>query len=278
MLKLILKRLPSAVVTLVLLPVVAGEYFSRDTGKTYGIRPVQKLTLLFKMVRNNFRVPSASSFIYHLLMAAKIMNVPSSGSGVIVECGCFMGGSTVNLSLVAALCGRRLHVFDSFAGLPAPTEQDSAHRLLADGTEATYSEGAYVGSKETVVRNLRRYGDFRVCELHEGFFEQTLPDFSEPVVFAYLDVDLVSSLTTCLQHLWPKLIPGGFIFTDEADHMEMAGMFFDRRWWEDQFGADPPGLVGGGNGIGLFLSPGGFRSSLGYTAKIPSGTLPRRPG
>lgn len=278
MLKLILKRLPSAAVTLVLLPVVAGEYFSGDTGRDYGIGLTEKLTLLLKMVRNNVRVPSASSFIYHLLMAAKIMNVPSSTSGVVVECGCYMGGSTVNLSLVAARCGRKLHVFDSFAGLPAPSERDSAHLIPAEGMVATYHEGAYAGSREIVVRNLQRYGDLTVCELHEGYFEDTLPDFSEPVVFCYLDVDLVGSLTTCLRHLWPRLIPGGFLFTDEAHHLEMAGMFFDRSWWQDEFGSDPPGLIGGGNGVGLFLGRGGFGSSLGYTAKLRPETLSRRPG
>jgi hypothetical protein len=36
--------------------------------------------------------------------------------------------------------------------------------------------------------------------------------------------------------------------------------------------------VGGGNGLGLLLHPGGFRSSLGFTAKLKTQELPRRVG
>ena len=39
--------------------------------------------------------------------------------GVVVECGCFLGGSTANLSLVCEVVGRELIVYDSFEGLPA---------------------------------------------------------------------------------------------------------------------------------------------------------------
>ena len=44
--------------------------------------------------------------------------------GVVVECGCFMGGSTANLSLVCGIVGRGLIVYDSFEGLPRPTPGD----------------------------------------------------------------------------------------------------------------------------------------------------------
>jgi O-methyltransferase len=274
----ILRRLPSVLVTIILLPVVAGRYFRSETGRGYGVSLFDKLRLLMSIVRNNALVPTASNFVYHLLMAAAILNVPRETEGVIVECGCYKGGSAVNLSLIAAMCGRELHLFDSFAGLPSPSPTDEGHLLVVDQEVRTYAAGAYAGTLEEVTHNVERYGALGSCTFHEGFFEETLPKFDCNVVFAYLDVDLAASEETCLRHLWPLLIEDGYLFTDEAPHLEIAAQFFDRQWWQSEFGAEPPGLVGAGNGLGLFLREGGFSSSIGYTIKLTRERLDREPG
>jgi len=278
MLRLIARRLPSALVTILLLPVVARRFFRRETGVDYGITPARKLRLLGTMIRNNARVPSASNFISHLLMAAEILNVPPDTPGVLVECGCYKGGSTVNLSVVAAACGRKLHVFDSFEGLPEPDSVDAGHVVVTEHSVSTYERGAYAGTLDEVTTNVRRFGALEACVFHRGYFSDTLAGFDEPVAFAYLDVDLATSEKECLHRLWPLLVPGGFVFTDEAHHLEIAELFFDRQWWTSEFASPPPGLVGAGNGLGLFLHEGGFRSSIGYTVKLDRDELDRRPG
>lgn len=278
MLRLIARRLPSALVAILLLPVVARRYFRRETGLAYGMTLPRKLRLLIMMVRNNARVPSASNVISHLLMAGEIFNVPPETPGVLVECGCYKGGSTVNLSRVAAACGRTLHVFDSFEGLPEPDSVDAGHMVVAEQSVSTYQRGAYAGPLEEVRSNVRRFGSLDACIFHRGLFSDTLPDFHEPVVFGYIDVDLAASEKTCLVHLWPLLAPGAFMFTDEAHHLEIAELFFDRQWWTSELHTPPPGLVGAGNGLGIFLHEGGFRSSIGYTVKLDRGDLDRRPG
>ena len=274
-----LVKLLATLVLLLLLPIVGRRYFRGSTGRAYGVGLGTKLRLLVAMVRNNMVVPTASSWITHLLLATEILNVPPSVKGVIVECGCFKGGSTVNLSLVAAACGRELHVFDSFAGLPDPHPGDSGHLLMVDGEVQTYAAGAYAGSLQEVMTNIERFGAREVCTFHKGYFEDTLPGFDQPIVFAWIDVDLASSEKTCLQYLWPLLIDGGYLFTDEAPHLEIATLFYDRQWWSDVLGTEAPGLVGAGNGLGLFPHKGGFfGSSIGYTAKIDRSTLHSRPG
>lgn len=266
-------------VTLLWLPIVARRYFHGSTGRVYGVGLATKLRLLVAMVRNNVMVPSASFWITHLLMATEILNVPPSFKGVIVECGCFKGGGTVNLSLVAAACGRELHVFDSFAGLPDPEPGDSGHLLMIDGEVQTYAKGAYAGSLQEVMANVERFGAPEVCTFHEGYFEDTLPGFDQPIVFASVDVDLASSEKTCLEYLWPLLVDGGHLFTDEAPHFEIATLFYDRQWWSEVLGTQAPGLVGAGNGLGLFPHKAGFfGSSIGYTAKIDRSSLHSRPG
>jgi O-methyltransferase len=273
-----LRRVPAALVTTALLPVVAREYFSRETGRQYGVGFFTKLRLFVAMVLNNIRVESASNFLYHLIMAGKILQIPKDLPGDLVECGCYKGGSAVNLSRLAAMCGRRLHLFDSFEGLPTPEIEDKEHLVLSERQFHTYEGGAYAGSVAEVRENIRKYGVLDVCEFHPGFFSDTLPGFSEPLVFAYVDADLTSSVRDCLRYLWPLLQPDCFLFTDEAHHIQVAGLFYDQAWWANEMNTQPPGLVGGGNGLGLLLRPGGFGSSLGFTVKLEKLELPRRAG
>jgi O-methyltransferase len=273
-----LKRVPAALVTTALLPVVAREFFARDTGREYGVGLLMKLKFLALAIRNNVRVDSASNFLYHLIMAGKILRIPQDLPGDLVECGSFKGGSAVNLSTLAAWTGRRLHLFDSFEGLPEPQPGDTEHLVLSELQFHTYEQGAYAGSLSEVRENIRKYGVLGVCEFHKGYFSETLPDFDAHLVFAYVDADLTSSVRDCLRYLWPLLQEGSYLFTDEAHHTEIAGLFYDPGWWASELHSAPPGLVGGGNGLGLLLHPGGFRSSLGFTAKLKTQVLPRRAG
>ncbi len=273
-----IKRVPAALVTTALLPVVAHEFFSGDTGREYGVGFFKKLYFLVLTIRNNIRVESASNFLYHLIMAGKILQIPKDLPGDLVECGSFKGGSAVNLSRLASWTGRRLHLFDSFEGLPAPKEGDKEHLVLSEMQFHTYEGGAYAGSLEEVKGNIRKYGVLDVCEFHKGYFNETLPGWDANLVFAYVDADLTSSVRDCLKYLWPLLQDGSYLFTDEAHHNEIAGLFYDPAWWESEQHSTPPGLVGGGNGLGLLLHPGGFRSSLGFTAKLKTQELPRRVG
>ena len=263
-------KVPSyrTVVLLLSLPITLRTYFERDTGSDYGVGLRRKLILLFRVVRNTKRITSGSNFVEHLVMATAILRVPKDVEGCIVECGSYKGASAASLSLVAELCGRRLAVFDSFAGLPEPSEADRTHRLVHAGEIHTYEKGAWAGTLSEVKANVTRYGAIDRCTFHAGYFDATLPDFAEPCVFVFADVDLRSSLETCVEHLWPLLADGRPFFTHEAPHPEIAGLFYDKSWWA-RLECEPPGLVGAGTGLGLIPEPEGFASALGYTVKAP---------
>ena len=249
------------------LPTHLAPFFARSTGREYQVGLTKKVILLARMIRNNVRIVSASTFLEHIAMATSILNTPRSVAGNVVECGTYKGGSAANLSLVCALCDRTLDVFDSFAGLPEPSEGDRAHTLLGRAEVHTYESGSWAGSLDEVKAAIARYGSIEVCRFHVGFFDQTLPNFSDPCIQVFADVDLTDSLQTCLRYLWPLLADGGFFYAHEATHLEIAGLFFDKEWWRDALGASAPGLVGAGTGLGLIPAPGGFRSSIGYTVK-----------
>jgi O-methyltransferase len=64
----------------------------------------------------------------------------------------------------------------------------------------------------------------------------------------------------------------GFLFSHEAQHLEISALFFDESWWRLSVGSKAPGLIGAGTGLGLVPAPGGFGSGLGYAVKNPSVT------
>jgi Methyltransferase domain len=239
------------------LPVVLAEYFNSRDGAEYGVGPWQKLRLAWRMYRNTRRIQTASHVLEHLAMASAILRVPRSDHACIVECGTFKGGSAANLSLVAELCGRQIHIFDSFAGLPDPGASD----------DPSYQRGDYCGRFAEVTANIERCGAIEVCTFHRGYFSETLPDFGEPCILAFLDVDLVDSLTSCFKYLWPLLQSGCYLFSHEARDPNIIRAFFDDAWWQDNLNMNAPGLVGSGTGLGLIPHPWGFGSNIGYAIK-----------
>ena len=59
------------------------------------------------------------------------------------------------------------------------------------------------------------------------------------------------SLATCVRNLWPHIVDGGYLFTDECLNPSYISLFFSERWWKENLDTSPPGLIGGGTGLGL---------------------------
>lgn len=249
------------------LPVLLSEYFKKETGREYKIGLFKKVSLVLKMIWNNLRITSASSFLEHLVMATTIFKIPKSLEGTVVECGSYKGGSTANLSLACALTGRILEVFDSFKGLPEPKATDAAHTISASKELHTYSQGAFSGTLEEVKNNISKYGKIEACRFNVGFFDDTLPKFKNKVAFVFEDVDLRESLEICLWNLWPLMQEGCYFYTHEAAHLEISSLFFDKDWWQKNMKQEPPGLIGAGTGLGLVPAANSFKSALGYSIK-----------
>jgi O-methyltransferase len=251
------------------LPVVYSKLLSSNQNRREPVAASSLFTMALKTTLTSHRVPTASHYYEHLTMAAALLGVPEDTPGAVVECGCFKGGSTINLSLACALAGRELHVYDSFAGLPEPGEADLAHDLLDRPLLHTYEAGMYSGGLEEVRGNVARYGKIGVCSFHPGFFSDSMADFSTPCILAFVDVDLRSSLEDCVRALWPNLADGGMLYIHEAEHRHIVDLFYDQEWWREEMGVDAPGLLGGGTGLGLEPSDGLWRSGLAFTVKNP---------
>ncbi|WP_319434744.1 TylF/MycF/NovP-related O-methyltransferase [Mycobacterium sp. RTGN5] len=216
---------------------------SRTIHPSYRLGFLKKMTLGARMFWNTVRISTGTSYKTHLAMSLKILETPPSVPGSILECGTWKGGSAANLSLICDLTGRTLKIYDSFEGLPKANDLDRLSQY--------YSEGDYSGSLGEVRRNLERFGAVNRCEFIQGWFDDTLPALDEPVLLAFIDVDLEASLDTCVRYIWPHLVDDGFIFIDEAADTDYCALFYSERWWSENFDRHPPGLIGAGTGLAL---------------------------
>lgn len=230
---------------------------------SYGLTWRKRLSLARRMRRNTWMVETGLSYRGHLAIAAKVFSIPPSEKGVIVEAGCWKGGTTVNLSLIAQAVGRSLIVYDSFEGLPPPVDGDHWASPMATG--------AFKGELEEVRENVERYGAIEVCEFRKGWFSDTMGDHTEPIVLAYVDVDFQSSFHDCILGLWPHLTDRGYMFIDEYTRLDYCALFFSERYWRTYFDRPPPGVMGAGSGVGIgqvFLGPLQERKALENSATV----------
>ena len=85
-------------------------------GKDKDINESIRVDIVRRFERIDQEVPIASTPTDGLFLAEMLLNMQANGD--IVECGCYAGGSSAKLSIIAKLLNRELIVFDSFEGLP----------------------------------------------------------------------------------------------------------------------------------------------------------------
>jgi O-methyltransferase len=201
----------------------------------------RRWTILKQMLRVSRNVTCYHTESELLAPISAMLSLSTENGGVIVEAGCFKGGSTAKLSLAAALAGRVLYVFDSFEGMP---ENQEPHDTNIWGGAVRFPAGSYKGAMEEVTNNVQQFGDIGVCRFVKGFFDQTLPAFQESIALAYLDVDLASSTLTCLRYLWPRLAPGGILFSQDGHLPLVLDVFNDDAFWARELGTPKPEIHG----------------------------------
>ena len=176
------------------------------------------------------------TFVVEMMKYAK---KHSESKGVFVEAGCFKGGSTAKFSLVAKSLNRKFVVFDSFEGIPE-NEEEHKKSIFGYSINSWFHKGSFSGSLEEVKHNVATYGDISVCSFVEGWFDNTLPDLDIDIAGAYIDVDLASSTKTCIKHFYPRLLPGGFLVSQDGDFPLVIEVFDDDNFWENEVGCKKP--------------------------------------
>lgn len=170
----------------------------------------------FRVFRTILKVRRASflgPYRLHQLFRLAMMVDREGVAGDYVECGVYRGGSAALLAHAADIArpSRHLWLFDSFAGLPAPTG--------IDGPGAVHLQGDLVGSEQDVLDLLRRVGA-QSARVHivQGWFEDTLPVAPiERVALLHIDADWYESIKLCLELFYDRVAPGGVVVLDDYD-------------------------------------------------------------
>jgi O-methyltransferase len=139
--------------------------------------------------------------------------------GDLVECGCARGGSAALMALTLQKLGakRRLWLLDTFAGLPAPTHQDPDYDI------AKFWTGGCAGSLEEVQSLFAGLGVSDGVEFVPGLFQQSIPGSPvREIALLHIDADWYESVKTCLEHLYDKVTPGGWIQLDDYGYWKGA--------------------------------------------------------
>jgi O-methyltransferase len=146
--------------------------------------------------------------------------------GDFVECGVYAGANAAAMARAILdhygnqwHCGliRRLHLFDSFEGIPQAGPED--HEYL----EAGHKAGLSACSLEAVKSNMREWGiPDELLVWHRGWFADTIPFASgdvplslKQIALLRLDGDLYESTKVCMEHLYPLVSLGGWVICDD---------------------------------------------------------------
>lgn len=154
-------------------------------------------------------IKTETNFAFYPYEAYTVYSIAKSQGrldGEMAEVGIYQGGSA---KLICEAKGdKKLHLFDTFEGLPKVSEKDT-HFGIKYWQDNQFSDT----SEEHVKKYLKSYNN---VYLYKGLFPQTAKPISDSKFsFVHLDVDLYKSTLDCLNFFYPRLIHGGIILTHD---------------------------------------------------------------
>ncbi len=171
--------------------------------------------------------------------------------GAFAECGVYKGGSMMAVALTLLEVGvrdRDLYLYDTYEGMPAPTEEDVDHRGIDarehfERTRTSDRSSDWLACSIERVREAVLSTGYPAERIHlvKGVVQETLPDQApEQIALLRLDTDWYASTRHELETLYPRLAPRGVLIVDDYGHFQGARKAVD-EYFE---GAGIPVLLG----------------------------------
>jgi len=154
------------------------------------------------------------------LVLRLVLHVCQTGvPGDIIELGCAHGTTTLGIRKVMNLAksDKKLHVCDSFKGLPKPTEEDWEPEV---GSK-TFHEGVFSIPQSDILNNFAT-ADLEPPIIHRGWFAE-IQDYPDVLAFAFVDGDLYQSIWDGLTAVYPRMSPGGIIVVHDYRYPPLPG-------------------------------------------------------
>jgi hypothetical protein len=145
-------------------------------------------------------------------------------SGDFVECGVAAGGSAALLAAVSkkySRRARRVHAFDSFTGMPDPSDLDTCNGVSANATG--WGAGTCAAPVKSLLKIARQLGVADVVVPVKGDFTRTLPEYRRKIraiSLLHLDADWYASTRAILENLFDVVVDDGFVQVDDYHYWE----------------------------------------------------------
>jgi O-methyltransferase len=123
-------------------------------------------------------------------------------AGDLAEAGVYKGATA---ALMLSASQKRLHLFDTFEGLPQGENQ--------------FEKGEWKGSEAVVRRNLMKWTER--LEFHPGFFPASTVGLEAlRFSFVHLDLDLYESTRASIEWFWSRMNVGGILLSHDYPQSE----------------------------------------------------------
>lgn len=161
--------------------------------------------------------------LYALYSQAKQLcedNVP----GNFVECGVARGGSSALLAYMVKRYSRQpryVYSFDSFEGMPEPTEADRHEGIAANDTG--WGAGTCAAPESSVMEAAAKLGAADVLHTVKGYFENTVPHMRDRIgmiALLHVDADWYESTKVVLENFYDRVSNNGRIQIDDYGFWE----------------------------------------------------------
>lgn len=156
------------------------------------------------------------------LLSLASVTLDQSIKGDLVELGCYRGETSLLLQKLLVShplsASKRLWLYDSFAGLPQKSPEDSS------SAGDSFRAGELFVTKREVLDKFKRANLPRPL-IKKAFFEDlTSADLPSNISFAFLDGDLYSSIKTSLALVSPLLSEQGIIAVHDFNNPSLPGV------------------------------------------------------
>ena len=186
------------------------------------------------------RIPEKAYSIWQAVRWASEAGV----AGDFVECGVETGATCVTASLAMQHLGdvRKIWLYDTFAGMPEPGPHDvnrdgrAARPIYESRRRGDHTDWCYTPLDQVRRRMADAGHPADRLEFVQGLVEDTIPGrVPEQIAVLRLDTDFYESTKHELEHLWPRLLPGGVLYIDDYSSWRGA-----RKAADEYFATPPP--------------------------------------
>lgn len=157
---------------------------------------------------------SEGIYLSHLLKTCLLI------AGDVCEFGVAQGATSSLIANTIQPTEKKIWLFDSFEGLPKPTEKDKLKDDIFNLGSMDAYQGLMACKEDLVLAKLAEIGFPRErAVLVKGFIEDTIkqPNLPKQVSFAYVDFDFYEPIKVALIFLDEVLSSGGIIIVDDYD-------------------------------------------------------------